>query len=306
MKTALAVSLAAALLALAACGSRTGGTVDDPGTPSGTSADPGTMPTSVPPPEGEVVGVGTVMDTGDETGPELCLGAVAESYPPQCSGVPLVDWDWATVGRTYERSGDVRWGSYAVQGRYDGTTMTVTQDPVTSALYDAPAPAEDPFVTACPEPEGGWRIVDPDKVEFEDQDAVLVTAMQLPGYAGSFVDGASFAGLEQPDADRPVDDASRIIVNVLVTEDVEGAEQALREVWGGALCVTRAEHTEQELLEIQDRLTDLPGLLSSGTQLDRVVADVLWDDGTLQAWADATYGEGLVRITSALREVPSE
>ena len=47
------------------------------------------------PPEGEVVGQGTVMDVGGEV--ELCLGAVAESYPPQCSGIPLTDWSWDGV-----------------------------------------------------------------------------------------------------------------------------------------------------------------------------------------------------------------
>jgi hypothetical protein len=304
MKTALALGAALFALVLTSCGTETGGTADDAGSSPRPPADPGSVPTSVPPPTGEVVGVGTVMDAGGDTGPELCLGAVAESYPPQCSGIPLVGWDWDTVGRTYERSGDVRWGSYAVQGRYDGATMTVTQEPVSSALYDPGVPVDDPFETLCPEPEGGWRVVDPAKVGFEDQDAVFAAAMQLPGYAGSFVDHASLAGLEQPDAEQP-SDASQMIVNVLVTEDVDGAEKALREVWGGALCVRLAEHTEQELLRIQDQLRDLPGLLSSGTQLDQVTADVLWDDGTLQAWADATYGDGLVRITSALREVPS-
>ena len=83
----------------------------------------------VPPPEGEVVGVGTVMDTG-QGDPELCLGAIAESYPPQCSGIPITNWDWAPVEDTFESSGTTRWGSYAVTGTYDGKTFTVTQDPV--------------------------------------------------------------------------------------------------------------------------------------------------------------------------------
>ena len=73
------------------------------------------MPTSVPPPDGEVVGVGTVMDVG-QGDPELCLGAIAESFPPQCSGIPITNWDWAPVKDTSESSGTTRWGSYAVTG----------------------------------------------------------------------------------------------------------------------------------------------------------------------------------------------
>ncbi|GAA2129556.1 hypothetical protein [Nocardioides bigeumensis] len=299
--TRLRATVAAPLLVLAlgllsACSgsSDDGDTATDPagsgGAGSGASA--GEMPTSVPPPTSDVVGVGTVMDLGQGEDPQLCLGAVAESYPPQCSGIPITNWDWKPVKDTSEASGTVRWGSYAVTGAYDGKTFEVTQEPMSSALYD-PMPADNPFVTTCEEPAGGWAVVDESKVGFEDQDAVYAAAAQLPNYAGSFLD---------MNADKP-DDASATIVNVLVTDDPEGAEKALREVWGGPLCVTVAEHTEAELVEIQDGLTGLPGLLSSGPQLDKLVVDVVWDDGTLQSWADATYGEGLVAMRSVLQPV---
>ena len=291
--------LALAMTALTACSgsSDDGDTATDPsgsgsgggsGGPSGASA--GEMPTSVPPPTADVIGIGTVMDLGQGEDPQLCLGAIAESYPPQCSGIPITNWDWAPVKDTSESSGSVRWGSFAVTGAYDGETFEVTKEPMSSALYD-PMPVDNPFVTTCEEPEGGWAVVDDSKVGFEDQDAVYAAAAQLPNYAGSFLD---------MNADQP-DDASATIVNVLVTDDPEGAEKALREVWGGPLCVTVSEHTEAELVEIQDGLTGLPGLLSSGPQLDKLVVDVVWDDGTLQAWADQAYGEGLVAIRPVLR-----
>ena len=122
------------LVLLSACsGDGDGGTVSDPagsgggaGSGSSSGASAGEMPTSVPPPDGEVVGVGTVMDMG-QGDPELCLGAIAESYPPQCSGIPITNWDWAPVKDTSESSGTTRWGSYAVTGTYDGETFTVTQ-----------------------------------------------------------------------------------------------------------------------------------------------------------------------------------
>jgi len=92
------------------------------------------------PPSGEVVGAGTVMDVGGRV--ELCLGAVAESYPPQCRGVPLRGWSWDGLEGA-ERSGDVRWGAYAVTGAFDGATLTMTAPAVLLALYDPP-PVPDP------------------------------------------------------------------------------------------------------------------------------------------------------------------
>lgn len=80
------------------------------------------------------------MDVGGEA--QLCLGPVAESYPPQCTGIPLEGWSWDGVEGS-ESSGDARWGAYAVHGRYDGETLTVTGPPILLALYD-PIRPEDP------------------------------------------------------------------------------------------------------------------------------------------------------------------
>lgn len=91
------------------------------------------------PPDGQVVGQGTVIEAAGHA--ELCLGPVAESDPPQCSGVPLVGWSWEGIDGS-ETSGDVRWGTYAVQGTYDGESVTVTA-PIMLALYD-PMPLPDP------------------------------------------------------------------------------------------------------------------------------------------------------------------
>ena len=38
-------------------------------------------------------------------------------------------------------------------------------------------------------------------------------------------------------------------------------------------------------------------------QIETKEMQVLYDDGSLQAWADATYGAGLVEVTSALEPV---
>ncbi|MBS43097.1 MAG: hypothetical protein CMH83_08065 [Nocardioides sp.] len=154
------------------------------------------------------------MDTGD--GPELCLGPVAESYPPQCSGPPVEGWDWASYRGTFDRVDDVRWGAYAVTGTWDGTTFTVA-GAITAALYDAVAP-EEPV---------------------------------------------------HPDVEQPRDEA--------------------------------------ELQEIADDLGavdgGLPGAQGAYADGERVLVDVLYDDGSLQEWADATYGVGAVVVTGALVDV---
>ena len=38
----------------------------------------------------------TVLES-PEHGPQLCLGGVAESLPPQCGGPDIVGWDWESV-----------------------------------------------------------------------------------------------------------------------------------------------------------------------------------------------------------------
>lgn len=102
------------------------------------AADPFAVPPA--PPSGDVLGQGTVLDDGD--GAQLCLGPVAESYPPQCGGIALTGWDWDAASG-YEESSGVRWGTYAVQGGYDGESLEVHAPPIPLALYDPMRP-EDP------------------------------------------------------------------------------------------------------------------------------------------------------------------
>ncbi|WP_127474882.1 hypothetical protein [Microbacterium sulfonylureivorans] len=163
---------AASVLALAGCATPAGS-----GTPSNPAdAPPGASLGSLwpAPPEGDVLAQGTVMDVGGDV--ELCLGAVAESYPPQCSGIPITNWTWEGIQGS-ETSGDVIWGSYAVQGTYDGEEFTVTQPPIMLALYD-PMPFEDPT--------GG-------EAGAGDEDALLEIQEELPdilgeAYLGSYPD----------------------------------------------------------------------------------------------------------------------
>lgn len=191
---------------LAACSSGPGGA----SAPT-SSASPTWDAASVPPPEGRVIGTGTVLDVGGE--PRLCLGIVAESYPPQCSGLPLDGWTWDGVDGS-ESSGDTTWGTYAVYGTFDGERYAVTDPPIMLALYDPVRPED---------PTGG-------------------------------VPGAS---------------------------------------------------SEAELAQVSDELSNAVGrdALTLWTERGYVWMQVVWDDGSVQNAMDAAYGDGVVVVTSALREI---
>jgi hypothetical protein len=273
--------IAALLLALplAACSTEDDMRAVDPagsGEPSA-STPSGKAPTPVPDGKVRTNGLVTVLDPG--TGPQLCLGAIAESYPPQCGGPAIEGFEWGDVG--FEEASGVKWGSYALTGTFDGTTFTVT-DAIPAALYDAMAePQEDPLGAACETP----ATTDTARATPEDLDATLAAASALPGYATAWLTGTT--------------------INVAVTEDEAGAESTLRETWGGPLCVTTVERTDADLNAINQELqAALPTLLTSGSFApDTLDAEVVFDDGSIQDWADATYGDGLVRISSALTPV---
>ena len=204
MRSLIALSV---LLLATACGTDTVDSGTDPGgSPSDGPAQP--MPTDVPAADGPVVGLGLVLDGSAEGKPGFCLGPVAESYPPQCQGLPLEGWDWNEQQGDFDNAGGVRFGSYAVTGDFDGTTLTY-QSAVPGALFD-PMPWPEPTSSAA------------------------------------------------------------------------------------------EDHTQADLEALAEQLQELPGALSTMPGDNLVVVDVIHDDGTLQDWADATYGDGLVFVHSAL------
>jgi hypothetical protein len=293
MKTALV--LASLLVATACSTEQQMRAVDPAGEPSAAPAA-SSMPTTIPAAPGAVRtrDLALVMDTGS---PELCVGPVAESFPPQCQGLAMAGWDWADHHGVHEQQGDVRWGSFVVTGTFDGTTVTVT-DAVPAALYDPMAtPPEPEPGTPCQEPDGGWVVLDPVTTTPESMDATLNAAAALPGYAGAWLDQSINPADPQTEA---ANDPAKLIINVAVTQDLEGAEARLRETWGGMLCVSEATYTERELNDIALELQQLPGILSTSAAADVVHADVTYDDGSIQEWVDATYGAGRVEVSSAL------
>ena len=214
----LVVALTVTWLLFAACGTDAGDHASD----RGSDPDATAPPTRIPAATGTVStrGVVTVRDDGQ---PVVCLGPVAESWPPQCDGPPLVGWDWRRerlvlgqpgAGHSHEQAGGVRWGRYFLTGSWDGRVLTV-QTAVPEALYDG-----------TPEQPG--------------------------------------------DLPPPGRNLSPAELDALLVELGEG----------------------------------LPGVLSAyPDDAGRVRVDVVYDDGSLQAWADATYGPGLVVVNPMLEDV---
>jgi hypothetical protein len=289
--------LAAALLsgALAAgCGAGEPGSL---GGSTGAEPPPATLP--APDPDELLEGNGMVLDAGE--GPALCLGAVADSLPPQCAGIPIAGWDWAAVDDEQTSNG-ATWGDYHVVGTYDGEVFTVS-DIGPRVLEDSEEPyrAENP----CPEPAGGWEVIDPAQSTQEDIAPAYAYATEQPDYVTAFIEH-----LVEPTVEN--EGAGPVVFVAAFTGDVERHEAEIRKRWTGPLCVVaRDVPTEQELerirAEVENRLPEL-GLefLGSGTGgfeptvLIEVVAD---PDGRAQALVDEEYGAGVVRFAPALTPV---
>ncbi|HEV7949567.1 MAG TPA: hypothetical protein VGP24_07360 [Glaciihabitans sp.] len=211
-RSALTLSLiAVVVVGVAACST---GTINDPALPGGTPSETSAPHTGSASDSDELMGQGMVMQQEGEE-PSLCLGAVMESYPPQCLGSPIVGWDWEAAEQEESAAGST-WGTYAVQGTWDGTTFTLTQPAIPLSLYD-PMYEPDPLLDEA-------------------------NAGQTP---------------------------------------------------------------ESELVRISDELVpaDFPNLLSTGVMNGYLFVTVIHDDGSLQEKVDATYGEGVVVVQSALTPV---
>jgi hypothetical protein len=250
-----------------------------------------------------------VLEAGD-AGPMLCLGAVAESYPPQCGDIPLTGWDWDAV-EGEERAAGTVWGSYRVVGEYDGETFAVAE----AGPYEPEqaGPGVPDFTTPCPEPEGGWAVVDPSRAGEEDFAAAAAYAESQPDRVAVWVDYPGDPSPEEVDQagaeGRPV----LQILNATFTGDVARHEEELRALWGGPLCVAESESRSAAELEgiraeaeaaVEGEL-GLRMLWSSGPGVEPaieigVVAD---PGGEAQAALDERYGAGTVRLFPALRPV---
>jgi hypothetical protein len=296
MRTSGSPFLAVLLVACAAEKSAT----DPAAKPAPAQAEPpakAEAPAEVEPAGPRYEGSGTVLDK-QGVGPQLCLGAVAESLPPQCRGVPLVGWDWAKV-EGEQTAGDTTWGEYRVVGTYDGQRLTPTEPP------GPPQYTQDDFKieTPCTEPAGGWARPDPKKMRQADLDRVNLAAQKMPGYAGLWLHN-----LVPPRGE--VQDPKDLVVNVAFSGDLAKREAELRKLWGGALCVVQHKRSEAELAAVRTQaeatIREMGlGMLDSSTDVvrGRILVGVTAATAEQLAELKAKYGDELV-VTARLRPLP--
>jgi hypothetical protein len=194
----------------------------------------------------------TVIDSGD--GPELCVGGVATSLPPQCSGP--VAAGLAMEGWSEEMNG-VRWGERSVVVAWppiDGIVDVVSDSPVIA-----------------------WEVVfPPDQLPAECRDIAIAAGVGvINDYASSL--GARNGGLYL------ANDGTLVLQ---VVDDPAPHRAALAE--SGGACVVEVARSEAEQRSIQDALRqlladDIPefaGSLAIGTGAGgRVVVYVPVADG---------------------------
>jgi hypothetical protein len=240
---------------------------------------------------------GTVLESPDHSA-ELCLGGIADSYPPQCSGLPIADWDWTEVEGEESASGTT-WGDFHVIGTYKGESFTIVE----VGDYRPPSPKRTDFTAPCPEPSGGWVVVDPARATDADLQAVMRAAENEQDSAGFWID---YVG----DASEGIHPGG-IIAIAAFTGDLGRHEAELKEVWGGPLCVTQGERTQAELQGIQRELSGEVGeelglhvTWSASSVVDnRVEVGVVIADPEAAAAVEERYGDGAVLLVPALEPV---
>jgi hypothetical protein len=163
-------------------------------------------------------------------------------------------------------------------------------------VFGAPQP-EPAFSTPCPEPERGWQVIDESRASRE-------TRWRAVRYARS---QSSFGGAWSVPIDRRrgTSDPTRLVLNISFTGDVGRHEEAIREWWGGALCVSNASISATDLArvesEIETEIEDLLWALGNAAK-GTVEITVPVDDG-LQRRFDRRYGPGVVEVNARLRPV---
>jgi hypothetical protein len=163
----------------------------------------------------------TVLQDGRH-GPQLCLGGVLDSLPPQCGGPDVVGLDWTTVPWA-SRGGKTTWASMHVIGTFDGHRFTLTHAP------ERPRPSTEPaqhvhFPQICAHPAG--QSPPP-----EDQFVRVSGLDRFPGVISLWI--------TDPGTLPPT---SRYVVNIYVRPGYAASvTQAVRKEYGAGLCVVEKD-----------------------------------------------------------------
>ncbi|HEX8497669.1 MAG TPA: hypothetical protein VF661_10800 [Actinomycetales bacterium] len=232
-------------------------------------------------------------------GPQLCLGPVATSLPPQCGGLDLPGWTWADV--VHEDAYGVRWATATVTGTLEGRALTMTEPPRQGEEHwQRPTSEFDASAPYAP-PEGGWAPVELATTTDAGMQATMDIARESPDHAGLWVDQSQLPADTQPEQQN---DPRRTVLVLAYTGDPESHLPAVRRVWGGALCLTQLPRSYAELERISAELAQEPFLMLgvdvTGNRVT-MTSEVAWQQ--TQDDLDARYGAGVVRLTGALTAV---
>ena len=266
-----------------------------------------------------------VLESSDH-GPELCLGGMKTSLPPQCGGIGLTNWDWSAIDNVQTANGTTWVDSVFVVGHFDGPEFTIaeTHTPTDDDLARLRPTYKQPQ-TPCPEPAGGWLAqaanAPIDGIEVNSRVGEYVASQ--PDFAALWVDQTINPAWNDPVAMQDptaLNDPRKLIVVATFTGDLERHETELRQLWPGALCVGLAAISQHDLdaiaAELFENISNGKLALLNGVTLDllsfsqsgngstgSVKYDVVVADPAAQSYLDETYGPGRVVLTGALRPV---
>lgn len=240
-----------------------------------------------------------------ELGPELCSGAIAASYPPQCRGTPIAEWDWTDV--PHNRSQGTLWsGPHLVTGAFQGAEFRVD---AIGEIGDAHRPGSRTRLTACDAPAEGWSVRDEARADDVALDEVVAAAASYPGFVASWMDRST-----KPLSSDETLLGATFVVNLAYSGDIrDGTREAaaiserLQAEWGGALCVTFGAATTEQLSAIDDVAQRVAGdrfIESTRDSRSGVVNLVVdFDDGAMQSWFNSSISPGAVVVHSWFDEV---
>ncbi len=239
---------------------------------------------------------GTVID---DRQPHLCPSDVMTSLPPQCAGVPVVGLDWSEV-ETFETANDVRWTDLTLFGRLSDGVFYLTRPPMPPVWRGG----EEDFRTPlpCPEPDGGWRVVD--EATADNESAAVAYAQAHPEFLGNWT------------YQLPPGTAYSVKVFTF-TGNLNQHEAAIRTVYGGPLCVSLASRSLADLEAVRSQVKEVivtaeaeaAGIhLANGAYGDTVDIfngtiefHVLAAEDRAQEWLDAQFGLNTVVLYSRLQ-----
>lgn len=218
----------------------------------------------------------TVIDSGD--GPELCLGGVSDSLPPQCGGPVL---DGLVMDGWAESQNGVSWGDRTVTVAWppiDGHLTLVNDEPPRQR-----EPVDDGSSAALEAvPEGCDRLTRP------------VDRNTLAAYATAHPDTTDILRVTGPD---------RSIAVLRVVEEHLDEVRAELSAGGAEPCLEPVRYSSAELGEAQQALSTLAGdrgtviSTASGNILNRVVVTVaVADRATVNEVAAAVADPAMLRI----------